>query len=112
MNFDIWINQTNDINWIILLPIFCPALVDLDEVTEVKTVVHGIIMGMEMPFPLPNPDACKDSGLSCPLMKGQNYEYVASLPIRRAYPKVSANEGDDNSLTTRFLIVLFDYHSV
>lgn len=63
-----------------------------DEIPEVKTVVHGIIMGMEMPFPLPNPDACKDSGITCPLKKDQNYEYIASLPVMRAYPKVMANE--------------------
>lgn len=65
------------------------SAVNADEIDEVRTVVHGIILGMETPFPLPNPDACVDSGLSCPLKKGNSYAYVASLPVKRAYPKVS-----------------------
>lgn len=81
-------------------------LVELDEVPEVKTVVHGVIMGMEMPFPLPNPDACKDSGLSCPLKKGQSYEYVASLPVLRAYPKVNTFECNYNRIFRKLSLML------
>lgn len=54
----------------------------------VTTVVHGIIMGVEMPFPLQNPNGCVDSGLECPLSKESAYEYVASLSVLRSYPKV------------------------
>lgn len=64
-------------------------LVDGDEVPEVTTVVHGIIQGVEMPFPLKNPDACLDSGLACPLKKDINYEYMQTLPVLKIYPKVS-----------------------
>lgn len=46
-------------------------------------------MGVEMPFPLANPDACVDSGLSCPLAKDNNYEYIQTLPVLKSYPKVS-----------------------
>lgn len=46
-------------------------------------------MGVEMPFPLANPDACVDSGLSCPLEKEKNYEYIQTLPVLKSYPKVS-----------------------
>lgn len=63
--------------------------VDGDAVPEVSTVVHGIIQGVEMPFPLKNPDACLDSGLACPLQKDVNYEYVQTLPVLKIYPKVS-----------------------
>lgn len=62
--------------------------VDKDSVAKVTTIVHGIILGVEMPFPLPNPDGCVDSGLSCPLEKDKQYAYVATLPVLKSYPKV------------------------
>lgn len=67
-------------------------IVDGDSVPEVSTVVHGIIMGVEMPFPLANPDACVDSGLSCPLEKDKSYEYLQTLPVLKSYPKVSPSQ--------------------
>lgn len=60
----------------------------VDNVEQVTTVVHGVILGVEMPFPLQNPDACKDSGIVCPLKNGENYEYLQTLPVLRSYPKV------------------------
>lgn len=60
----------------------------IDNIEQVSTIVHGVIMGVEMPFPLQNPDACKDSGVTCPLKNGENYEYVQTLPVLRSYPKV------------------------
>lgn len=63
------------------------VVVDGDAQT-VTTVVHGIIMGVEMPFPLQNPNGCVDSGLQCPLSKDSEYEYVASLSVLKSYPKV------------------------
>lgn len=45
-------------------------------------------MGVEMPFPLSNPNACVDSGLACPLEKEKNYEYAQTLPVLKSYPKV------------------------
>lgn len=64
-------------------------IVDGDEVPEVTAVVHGIIQGVEMPFPLKNPDACVDSGVACPLQKDINYEYIQTLQVLKIYPKVS-----------------------
>ncbi|XP_005187474.1 NPC intracellular cholesterol transporter 2 homolog a [Musca domestica] len=60
-----------------------------EDVKAIQTVVHGKVMGVEMPFHLQNPDACVDSGLKCPLDKGETYEYTASLPVLKAYPKVN-----------------------
>lgn len=54
-----------------------------------KTIVHGIIQGVEMPFPLKNPNACIDSGLECPLHKDTKYDYMQTLPVLKMYPKVS-----------------------
>jgi Niemann-Pick C2 protein len=43
----------------------------------------------EVPFKLPNPDGCVDSGLECPLTKGTQYSYEASFPILKVYPRVN-----------------------
>lgn len=42
-----------------------------------------------MPFPLPNPNACKDSGITCPLKAGETYKYISHLPVNENYPRVS-----------------------
>ncbi|XP_055914826.1 NPC intracellular cholesterol transporter 2 homolog a [Eupeodes corollae] len=60
-----------------------------EDVQTVTTVVHGKIMGVEMPFHLENPDACVNSGLACPLIKDNSYSYRATLPVLKAYPKVT-----------------------
>lgn len=60
-----------------------------EDLTELKAVVHGIILGMEVPFKLPNDDGCNGSGLNCPLTKGTSYRYTTTLPVLKQYPKVS-----------------------
>uniref|UniRef100_A0A182QJC3 MD-2-related lipid-recognition domain-containing protein n=1 Tax=Anopheles farauti TaxID=69004 RepID=A0A182QJC3_9DIPT len=60
-----------------------------EDLPELKAVVHGIILGMEVPFRLPNDDGCKDSGLECPLAKETSYRYSTTLPVLKQYPKVS-----------------------
>ncbi|XP_047534102.1 ecdysteroid-regulated 16 kDa protein-like [Vanessa atalanta] len=55
---------------------------------NLETVVHGIIMNLPVPFPLPQPDACKDSGLVCPIKSGEKVSYRSSMPILKSYPKV------------------------
>uniref|UniRef100_A0A915IRW1 MD-2-related lipid-recognition domain-containing protein n=1 Tax=Romanomermis culicivorax TaxID=13658 RepID=A0A915IRW1_ROMCU len=39
-----------------------------------------------MPFPLPNPDGCRDSGLECPLVAESDNSYNQSLEIKSIYP--------------------------
>ncbi|CAH1393842.1 unnamed protein product [Nezara viridula] len=58
------------------------------DITEVKAVVHGILGGVPIPFNLPNPDGCKESGIQCPLVKNENYSYISELPVLNVYPKV------------------------
>jgi Niemann-Pick C2 protein len=41
-----------------------------------------------VPFRLPNPNGCVDSGLACPLKKDTTYSYAASFPVLKIYPKV------------------------
>ncbi|XP_028995077.1 NPC intracellular cholesterol transporter 2-like [Betta splendens] len=51
-------------------------------------VVHGVIAGIPVPFSIPNSDGCK-SGIECPVQKGRNYNYVATLPVKTDYPSIS-----------------------
>lgn len=69
-----------------------------EDLSELKAVVHGIILGMEVPFKLPNDDGCKDSGLECPLTKDTSYRYSTTLPVLKQYPKVR------NLLMKRFFL--------
>ncbi|XP_044520877.1 NPC intracellular cholesterol transporter 2 isoform X1 [Gracilinanus agilis] len=49
-------------------------------------LVHGILMGVEIPFPIPQPDGCK-CGINCPIEKGKTYSYLNKLPVKSEYPK-------------------------
>lgn len=51
----------------------------------------SIILGLPVPFKLPNPDGCVDSNLACPLTKGTSYKYIASFPVLKSYPKVKVD---------------------
>ncbi|XP_047028603.1 ecdysteroid-regulated 16 kDa protein [Helicoverpa zea] len=61
------------------------------ETKEVVTIVHGVIMNLPVPFPLPQPDACKDSGLTCPLREEQSSSYHTTMPILKSYPRVKVD---------------------
>jgi hypothetical protein len=41
-----------------------------------------------VPFKLEHPNACDQSNLICPLVIGQTYQYIQSVPINEQYPKV------------------------
>lgn len=60
-----------------------------EDITAVKAVVHGIINGTPIRFPVPNDDGCKNSNLVCPLKSGQTYLYQDSIPVATSYPSVS-----------------------
>ncbi|CAB0008798.1 unnamed protein product [Nesidiocoris tenuis] len=44
-----------------------------------------------MPFLIPNPDGCKDSGLTCPMAADSEGKYELSIPIKQIYPKLKVN---------------------
>ncbi|MCJ8736910.1 hypothetical protein PDJAM_G00017690 [Pangasius djambal] len=52
-----------------------------------KAVVHGVIAGVPVPFPIPNDDGCK-SGIQCPIRKQKTYSYVNQLPVKAEYPSI------------------------
>ncbi|XP_059229732.1 NPC intracellular cholesterol transporter 2 [Mustela nigripes] len=52
-----------------------------------KAVVHGIVLGVPVPFPIPEPDGCK-SGINCPIQKDKTYSYLNKLPVKNEYPSI------------------------
>ncbi|XP_055594651.1 NPC intracellular cholesterol transporter 2 homolog a-like [Uranotaenia lowii] len=60
-----------------------------EEISDLKAIVHGVVLGMEVPFKLPNDNGCVDSGLECPLAKDVEHKYTTTLPVLKQYPKVS-----------------------
>ncbi|KAM3870834.1 NPC intracellular cholesterol transporter 2-like [Diretmus argenteus] len=52
-----------------------------------KAVVHGVIAGVPIPFPIPIQDGCK-SGIVCPIQKQKSYNYINELPVKTEYPAI------------------------
>ncbi|XP_070579236.1 NPC intracellular cholesterol transporter 2 homolog a-like [Ptychodera flava] len=59
-----------------------------ENITAVKASVHGIIAEVPIPFPLKNPDGCKDSGLKCPLEAGKEFVYFSTIQVLQSYPAI------------------------
>jgi len=51
-----------------------------------ESKVCGKVGPVCIPFPLPEPDSCKQ--VTCPIEEGQTYEFATSLPILSSYPKL------------------------
>ncbi|KAK0056927.1 dnaJ subfamily C member 13 [Biomphalaria pfeifferi] len=51
--------------------------------------VFGIVADIPVPFPLPNQDGCRDSGINCPITKGQTYTYTSSFDVLPTYPQIT-----------------------
>jgi len=66
--------------------------------------VYGVIGGIPVPFHVPHPDGCADSGVKCPLVAGKEYSYFNTIPVLKNYPRISVKvkwelvTGDDKSL--------------
>jgi len=58
------------------------------QITSINVVVTGIINNVPVPFPLPNPNGCVMSGLTCPLSAGSTYTYTQSIPVESDYPTI------------------------
>lgn len=78
-----------------------------NDVSKVTSVVHGIVLGVPIPFALPNPDGCVDSGLICPLKAGGPYTYITTLPVEKKYPKVKKilNQNIPIQIVIPFLLI-------
>ena len=51
--------------------------------------VHAKVATFWVPYSIDKPDACKDSGLTCPLAAGKEADYEYSLKVSTSYPSVS-----------------------
>ncbi|XP_038052880.1 NPC intracellular cholesterol transporter 2-like isoform X1 [Patiria miniata] len=57
--------------------------------SSATTVVHGIIGGVSVPYPTAYTDACKTTGIHCPLAPGVKNVYKAQLFVKPEYPTVN-----------------------
>lgn len=58
-------------------------------INNVTNVVHGIVLGVPVPFALPDANACVSGALKCPLEAGETYKFDITLPVERKYPRVN-----------------------
>lgn len=78
--------------------------------SAVKAIAHGEYSGMEIAWPLNQPDACKNSGLVCPLQPGKTYRYSITFPISKAFPPVHVGvkwELQDENLSDDIICIEF-----
>nr|UEP64262.1 lipid recognition immune modulator [Cotesia flavipes] len=62
------------------------------DIKRVSSVVHGVIAGATLPFPIAHPDACVASGLKCPMTKdGGPYKYKTNLAVETFFPKIKVD---------------------
>ncbi len=55
---------------------------------SLKSEVNVILAGVRVPFHLPNPNGCKDSGITCPIKAGSVLTYQTTLPVLKQYPSL------------------------
>lgn len=72
-----------------------------ENITAAKTIVHGKIGPVWIPFSVDEPNACKDQGIVCPMTAGKEYTFKTVLPIKALYPSVCM-------VLTREMFVLMD----
>ncbi|VDP77977.1 unnamed protein product [Echinostoma caproni] len=53
-----------------------------------KAVVHGLVAGIPVPFPIEKDDMCSFTQPSCPLAANNLATYTYQLPVLQAYPKM------------------------
>lgn len=73
-------------------------LTDTDS-KDLRAVLHGVLGGVSLPFPLSKPSACEHSDIQCPIESGTTYDYRYDVDVRNQYPNVSCSNWDENILT-------------
>ncbi|KAH9502302.1 NPC intracellular cholesterol transporter 2 a [Bulinus truncatus] len=69
--------------------LYMTQLATVNDSDVLASKVFGIVADIPVNFPLPNPDGCKDSGVNCPLVKGQTYTYTSSFDVLNLYPQIT-----------------------
>uniref|UniRef100_A0A5S6QZ92 ML domain-containing protein n=1 Tax=Trichuris muris TaxID=70415 RepID=A0A5S6QZ92_TRIMR len=65
---------------------FYLAFVPKEVATRVKAVAYGIVNFVRVRIPLPNSNACQNSGLACSLSPGRPYKFRTDMEIKKSYP--------------------------
>jgi len=60
-----------------------------EDATGLTMLVYGHIAGVDVPFPIANPDGCKDSNITCPIGNGKSYGYRSAIFVRKEYPSLT-----------------------
>lgn len=76
---------------------------------SVKAIVHGVIAGIPVPFPITGDDGCQSSGLTCPLKAGIEVKYAKTIPVLKEYPSVSVDLKVTNDDEEYFLTFYLPY---
>ncbi|CAG9856455.1 unnamed protein product [Phyllotreta striolata] len=58
---------------------------------SVRARVQGELFTYKQPFPLPNPTACEEVGLTCPLQPDTTYVYTNTIFVKPSYPRVTVD---------------------
>ncbi|KAJ9586103.1 hypothetical protein L9F63_020255 [Diploptera punctata] len=87
--------------------------VDIDfipfkEESQILTVVTALADGSSFDLPVPQPDACLNCGLVCPVKPGNTYRYTLSVPIPSDVPQISLTIQYElaNPITTNDIVCL------
>ncbi|XP_018044971.1 PREDICTED: protein NPC2 homolog [Atta colombica] len=61
------------------------------DISIINARVYGEISFLPIPFPLSQPDVCKDpnAGIKCPLHKDQEYHYTTTMFLQKSFPSVN-----------------------
>lgn len=57
--------------------------------SSLKAQIYGIVAGIPVSFPMPNPDGCNKSGIACPISQGSEYTYQSVFNVIPSYPDIS-----------------------
>ncbi|CAL8088886.1 unnamed protein product [Calicophoron daubneyi] len=75
-----------------------------EHITDAKAVIHGIILGIPVPFPLEDARVCPNVEPACPLDPSVGkYTYTVSFPVKHAYPSTTYVFINQPALQNHFL---------
>jgi len=56
------------------------------DVSALEASLAGVIAGVPVPFPLPEPDGCVACGNTCPIASGNEVTFTEALKVESYYP--------------------------
>jgi len=62
----------------------------IEPINSATTIIHAVIAGVSIPWSPPNPEACNNGGLQCPVKPSSKTTYSMGVDIKSYYPSVRA----------------------